>query len=143
MDYIVTLFQESTISASLYFLMITFIVTFVLISFGFIYDYNNKKIHIRKIESFERSLKDLVEEFRSFELLFTEQKKTLEEHKYSFNRIEQEISRLADSLNSDSNITTAINLAKEGLNVEEISKRTGIPIEEVEPIVKFHGNHNF
>ena len=56
--------------------------------------------------------------------------------------MEQEISRLADSLNSDENITAAISLAKEGLSVSEISKRTGIPIEEVEPIVRYHGNNN-
>ena len=63
----------------------------------------------------------------------------LDEHKYIFNRMEQEISRLADSLNNDENITSAISLAKEGLSVSEISKKTGIPSEEIEPIVKYHG----
>ena len=55
-------------------------------------------------------------------------------------RIEQEISRLADSLGGDRNITSAISLAKEGYTVNEISEKTGIPIEEIEPIVKYHGN---
>ena len=67
------------------------------------------------------------------------QKEILDEHKYIFNRMEQEISRLADSLNNDENITSAISLAKEGLSVSEISKKTGIPSEEIEPIVKYHG----
>ena len=84
----------------------------------------------------------MVEEFRSFELLFSEQKGKLDEFKFNLNSMEQEISRLADSLNSDKNITAAISLAKEGLSVSEISKRTGIPIEEVEPIVRYHGNNN-
>lgn len=93
------------------------------------------------MSAFERSLKDLVEEFRSFELLFNEQKKTLEDYKFVLNDTQQEISRLADSLKNEKNITSAISLAKEGLTVEEISSQTGIPPEEVEPIVRYHGKN--
>ena len=34
----------------------------------------------------------------------------------------------------------AISLAKEGLNAEEISVKTGLPLEEIEPIIKYHGS---
>ena len=40
----------------------------------------------------------MIEEFRSFELLFSEQKKILNEYKYTLERLEQETSRLADHL---------------------------------------------
>ena len=91
------------------------------------------------MDAYEMSLKDLVEEFRSFELLLVEQKKVLDEYKYNFQRTEQELSRLSDSHSSDKNITTAISLAKEGLNAHEISVKTGLPLEEIEPIIKYHG----
>ena len=124
------------------FLKITLAIIFInviLVLISYYYDLIFKKRLIKKLNSYEDSLKDLVEEFRSFELLLIEQKKTLEEYKYNFHRTEQEIARLADSHSSDKNITTAINLAKEGLQAEEISTKTGLPIEEIVPIVKYHG----
>lgn len=111
----------------------------ILVLISYYYDLIFKKKLLKKLNSYEDSLKDLVEEFRSFELLLIEQKKTLEEYKYNFHRTEQEIARLADSHSSDKNITTAINLAKEGLQAEEISSKTGLPLEEIVPIVKYHG----
>ena len=73
--------------------------------------------------------------------MFSEQKKSFEEYKFVINRVEQEISRLADSLSNEKNITSAISLAKEGYSVLEISEKTGIPKEEIEPIVKYHGSN--
>ena len=54
-------------------------------------------------------------------------------------RLDQEISRLADSSKGDSNITNAIKMANEGKTIEEISQITGMTKEEIEPIIKFHG----
>ena len=124
------------------FLKISLIIIFVnifLLLVAYYYDLVYKKKLLKKMDAYELSLKDLVEEFRSFELLLVEQKKILDEYKYNFQRTEQEISRLADSHSSDKNITTAISLAKEGLNADEISAKTGLPLEEIEPIIKYHG----
>lgn len=139
MEYFLSLFQTNPVETFAYFLIIIFIVTLLLSMVSFLADYKSKKDTLQKIKNFNRSLKDLVEEFRTFELLFSEQKKTIDDHRFHLSRIEQEISRLADSLNNETNITKAINLAKEGLGVDEISSKTGIPAEEVEPIVKYHG----
>ena len=139
MDYLVSLFVEKPAEMFANLFLALTIFTIFLVGLSFYYDYLNKKESLKKIESFDRSLKDLVEELRAFELLLSNQKEILDEHKYIFNRMEQEISRLADSLNNDENITSVISLAKEGLSVSEISKKTGIPSEEIEPIVKYHG----
>ena len=106
---------------------------------SYYYDKQSKKQLDNKIKAYEGSLKDLVEEFRSFEVMLIEQKKILDEYKYNFHRTEQEISRLADSHSSEKNVTLAINLAKKGLDAESISKETGLPIEEINPIIKYHG----
>lgn len=139
MDYLVSLFVEKPAEMFANLFLALTILTILLVGLSFYYDYLKKKEYLKKIESFDRSLKDLVEEFRTFELLISNQKEILDEHKYIFNKMEQEISRLADSLNNDENITSAISLAKEGFSVSEISKKTGIPSEEIEPIVKYHG----
>ena len=93
----------------------------------------------KKISILERAIKDLIEEFRSFELLFSEQKKILQDYKYTLERLEQETSRLADTSKEDSNITNAIKMASEGKTIQEISEMTGMSREEIEPIIKFHG----
>ena len=82
------------------FLKISLIIIFVnifLLLIAYYYDLIYKKKLLKKMDAYELSLKDLVEEFRSFELLLVEQKKVLDAYKYNFQRTEQEISRLADS----------------------------------------------
>lgn len=139
MNFLESLFKDNPSDIFLKFTLLVIIVNIIIISVSYYYDYINKKHLLKRIEQFENSLKDLVEEFRSFELLLTNQKKTLEEYKYNFLRTEQEISRLADSHSNEQNLTQAINLAKEGLGAEEISRKTNLPIEDIEPIIKYHG----
>ena len=91
------------------------------------------------MEATEKAIKDLIEAFRSYELSFSKQQRTMDDFKYILERHNQEISRLADSLKQDSNITIAIKMANEGKSIEEISKVTGMSIEEAEPIMKYHG----
>ena len=120
-------------------LIFFFIFTFVLIIIAFVYDLSKNKKNHTKISILERAIKDLIEEFRQFELSISDQKKILNEYKYTLERLDQEISRLADSSKGDSNITEAIKMANEGKTIDEISELTGLSKEEIEPIIKFHG----
>ena len=120
-------------------LIFFFVFTFVLIIIAFVYDLSKNKKNQNKISILERAIKDLIEEFRQFELSISDQKKILNEYKYTLERLDQEISRLADSSKGDSNITEAIKMANEGKTVDEISELTGLSKEEIEPIIKFHG----
>ncbi|MBD75157.1 MAG: hypothetical protein CMM96_06730 [Rickettsiales bacterium] len=139
MDFLINLFELK--DAKNFFNVIVFIlvINIILIFISYYYDKLSKEKYDKRFKAYETSLKDLVEEFRSFEVMLVEQKKTMDEYKYNFQRIEQEISRLADSHSSEQNVTLAINLAKKGLDAESISKQTGLPIEEVNPIIKYHG----
>ena len=139
MDFLINLFELK--DAKNFFNVIVFIlvINIILIFISYYYDKLSKEKYDKRFKAYETSLKDLVEEFRSFEVMLVEQKKTMDEYKYNFQRIEQEISRLADSHSSEQNVTLAINLAKNGLDAESISKQTGLPIEEVNPIIKYHG----
>lgn len=139
MDFLIDLFELK--DAKNFFNLIVFIlvINIILIFISYYYDKLSKEMYDKRFKAYETSLKDLVEEFRSFEVMLVEQKKILDEYKYNFQRTEQEISRLADSHSSEQNVTLAINLAKKGLDAKSISEQTGLPIEEVNPIIKYHG----
>jgi len=139
MDFLSDLFKENPSSTLSNIVIIFFILILVSVSVAFYYDLKKNKLNEKKISILERAIKDLIEEFRSFELLFSEQKKILNEYKYTLERLEQETSRLADTSKEDSNITNAIKMASEGKTIEQISETTGMSREEIEPIIKFHG----
>ena len=111
----------------------------IIIFIAFYYDKKRNDYNLKKIETSEKALKDLIEAFRSLEMSFSEQNRVLDDFKYILERHNQEISRLADSLKEESNITLAIKMANEGKSIDEIAKVTGMSIEEAEPIIKYHG----
>ena len=123
----------STIIVVLTILLIIFIVS------AFLFDYFKNDHNSRKTNMLERAIKDLIEEFRSLEINLSEQKKILNDYKYTLEKLDLEISRLADSNKGDSNITTAIQMANQGRSLEEISSATGLNEDEIEPILKYHG----
>ena len=139
MDFLSNLFKDNPSSTLSTIVIIFLTLIIVTVSAAFYYDFKKKKLNGKKISILERAIKDLIEEFRSFELLFSDQKKILQDYKYTLERLEQETSRLADNSKEDSTITKAIKMAGEGKTIEEISEKTGMSKEEIEPIIKFHG----
>ena len=123
----------STIIVVLTILLLIFVVS------AFLFDYFKNDQNSKKTNMLERAIKDLIEEFRSLEINLSEQKKILNDYKYTLEKLNLEISRLADSNKGDSNITTAIQMANQGRSLEEISSATGLNEDEIEPILKYHG----
>ena len=123
----------STIIVILTVILLIFVVS------AFLFDYFKNQENSKKTNMLERAIKDLIEEFRSLEINLSEQKKILNDYKYTLEKLDLEISRLADSNKGDSNITTAIQMANQGRSLEEISSATGLNEDEIEPILKYHG----
>ena len=123
----------STIIVVLTILLLIFVVS------AFLFDYFKNDQNSKRTNMLERAIKDLIEEFRSLEINLSEQKKILNDYKYTLEKLDLEISRLADSNKGDSNITTAIQMANQGRSLEEISSATGLNEDEIEPILKYHG----
>ena len=123
----------STIIVILTIILLIFVVS------AFFFDFQKNDQNLKRINMLERAIKDLIEEFRSLEINLSEQKKILNDYKYTLEKLDLEISRLADSNKGDSNITTAIQMANQGRGLEEISSSTGLSKEEIEPILKYHG----
>ena len=123
----------SSIIVVLTILLLIFVVS------AFLFDYFKNDQNSKRTNMLERAIKDLIEEFRSLEINLSEQKKILNDYKYTLEKLDLEISRLADSNKGDSNITTAIQMASQGRSLEEISSATGLNEDEIEPIIKYHG----
>ena len=123
----------STIIVVLTIFLLIFVVS------AFLFDYFKNDQNSKRTNMLERAIKDLIEEFRSLEINLSEQKKILNDYKYTLEKLDLEISRLADSNKGDSNITTAIQMASQGRSLEEISSATGLNEDEIEPIIKYHG----
>ena len=139
MDFLQTFIQFDPLNNIVKVLLFIFLISLTLIALGFYFDFQKNKKNEKKLNILERAIKDLIEEFRSLQLSLSDQKKILNDYKYTLERLDQEISRLADSSEGDSNITNAIKMANEGKSVDEISKITGMTKEEIEPIIKYHG----
>ena len=139
MDFLQNFIQLDPINNTVKVLLLIFLLSLVLIVIGFYLDFLKNKQNEKKLNILERAIKDLIEEFRTIELSLSDQKKILNNYKYTLERLDQEISRLADSSEGDSNITNAIKMANQGKSVDEISQMTGMTKEEIEPIIKYHG----
>ncbi len=139
MDFLQNFIQLDPLNNVVKVLLFIFLLSLILILVGFYFDFLKNKQNAKKLNILERAIKDLIEEFRTIELTLSEQKKVLNEYKYTLERLDQEISRLADSSEGDSNITNAIKMANQGKSIDEISQTTGMTKEEIEPIIKYHG----
>tara|TARA_B100001564_G_scaffold260352_1_gene222111 strand:+ start:642 stop:1067 length:426 start_codon:yes stop_codon:yes gene_type:complete len=139
MDFLQTFIQFDPLNNIVKILLFIFFISLTLIVLGFYFDFQKNKKNEKKLNILERAIKDLIEEFRTLQLSFSDQKKILNDYKYTLERLDQEISRLADSSQGDSNITNAIKMANEGKSIDEISQITGMTKEEIEPIIKYHG----
>ena len=139
MDFLQNFIQLDPINNTVKVLLLIFLLSLILIVIGFYLDFLKNKQNEKKLNILERAIKDLIEEFRTIELSLSDQKKILNNYKYTLERLDQEISRLADSSEGDSNITNAIKMANQGKSVDEISETTGMTKEEIEPIIKYHG----
>ena len=139
MDFLQSFIQLDPINNTVKVLLLIFLLSLILIVIGFYLDFLKNKKNEKKLNILERAIKDLIEGFRTIELSLSDQKKILNNYKYTLERLDQEISRLADSSEGDSNITNAIKMANQGKSVDEISQTTGMTKEEIEPIIKYHG----
>ena len=75
MDFLENLFKDNPSSTLSIIVIIFFILIIITILLAFFYDYKKNKLNEKKITILERAIKDLIEEFRSFELLFQIKKK--------------------------------------------------------------------
>ena len=87
-------------------------------------------------ESFVRTNLNLESVADRLQILETQSAEFLENYEHS----KEELSRLAENMGGESQLTKAIDLARGGADAKEITLVTGLAEDEAAAIVKFHGS---
>ena len=132
-------------------LIITF--SLIIIGFGVIIFLNILYINKNKSKSetlnidLLNSLSELKERFDALNLLFTSIKNDLDDFKTNkvlqeslFKEVKSEITRIADGISGQDIMTKAIDIARNGGDVNRIISETGLSKSDAEALIKFHKN---
>ena len=130
-------------------LIITF--SLIIIGFGIIIFLNILFINKNKIKSealntdLLKSLAELKERFDALTLMFSNIKSDLDQFKLNktlqenlFKEVKSEITRIADGISGQDIMTKAIEIARNGGDVNRIISETGLSKSDAEALIKFH-----
>ena len=130
-------------------LIITF--SLIIIGFGIIIFLNILFINKNKIKSealntdLLKSLTELKERFDALTLMFSNIKSDLDQFKTNkalqenlFKEVKSEITRIADGISGQDIMTKAIDIARNGGDVNKIISETGLSKSDAEALIKFH-----
>ena len=130
-------------------LIITF--SLIIIGFGIIIFLNILFINKNKIKSealntdLLKSLTELKERFDALTLMFSNIKSDLDQFKLNktlqenlFKEVKCEITRIADGISGQDIMTKAIEIARNGGDVNKIISETGLSKSDAEALIKFH-----
>ena len=130
-------------------LIITF--SLIIIGFGIIIFLNILFINKNKIKSealntnLLKSLTELKERFDALTLMFSNIKSDLDQFKLNktlqenlFKEVKSEITRIADGISGQDIMTKAIEIARNGGDVNRIISETGLSKSDAEVLIKFH-----
>ena len=130
-------------------LIITF--SLIIIGFGIVIFLNILFINKNKIKSealntnLLKSLTELKERFDALTLMFSNIKSDLDQFKTNkalqenlFKEVKSEITRIADGISGQDIMTKAIEIARNGGDVNKIISETGLSKSDAEALIKFH-----
>ena len=130
-------------------LIITF--SLIIIGFGIIIFLNILFINKNKIKSealntdLLKSLSELKERFDALTLMFSNIKSDLDQFKNNkalqenlFKEVKSEITRIADGISGQDIMTKAIEIARNGGDINKIISETGLSKSDAEALIKFH-----
>ena len=130
-------------------LIITF--SLIIIGFGIIIFLNILFINKNKIKSealntdLLKSITELKERFDALTLMFSNIKSDLDQFKVNktlqenlFKEVKSEITRIADGISGQDIMTKAIEIARNGGDVNKIISETGLSKSDAEALIKFH-----
>ena len=137
-DFFIENITISTIEFSILIMIISFFV--ILIVF-----FNNQKGIKSKLDNIQKNLtkiNTLINEINSGYGIIDKNLSSSKEDLININEtirsIQKDIGKKSDENLSEQNINQAVDLAKLGVNIKEISSRTGLSEEQIETLIKFH-----
>ena len=118
------------------------IISFLLILIAF---FNNQKGIKSKLDKLKQNLSkinNLINEMNSgygiIDKNLSSSKEDLTNINETIRSIQKDIGKKSDENLSEQNINKAVDLAKLGVSIKEISSKTGLSEEQIETLIKFH-----
>ena len=136
------LFIENIAISTIEFSILIMIISFFVILIAF---FNNQKRIKSKLDNIQQNLtkiNTLINEINSGYGIIDKNLSSSKEDLININEtirsIQKDIGKKSDENLSEQNINQAVDLAKLGVNIKEISSRTGLSEEQIETLIKFH-----
>ena len=92
----------------------------------------------KKIIQVNKEINEIVSSYGIIDSNLNASKQDLTYINETIKSIQKDIGKKTDENLSEQNINKAVDLAKLGASVEEISKKTGLSQEQIETLIKFH-----
>ena len=122
--------------------MLIMIISFLLILIAFFSNQKGIKSKLNKIEQNLSKINTLINEMNSgygiIDKNLSSSKEDLTNINETIRSIQKDIGKKSDENLSEQNINKAVDLAKLGVDIREISSKTGLSEEQIETLIKFH-----
>ncbi len=122
--------------------MLIMIISFLLILIAFFSNQKGIKSKLNKIEQNLSKINTLINEMNSgygiIDKNLSSSKEDLTNINETIRSIQKDIGKKSDENLSEQNINKAVDLAKLGVDIKEISSKTGLSEEQIETLIKFH-----
>ena len=122
--------------------MLIIIISFLLILIAFFSNQKGIKLKLDKLEQNLSKINTLINEMNSgygiIDKNLSSSKEDLTNINETIRSIQKDIGKKSDENLSEQNINKAVDLAKLGVDIKEISSKTGLSEEQIETLIKFH-----
>ena len=122
--------------------MLIMIISFLLILIAFFSSQKGIKSKLDKLEQNLSKINTLINEMNSgygiIDKNLNSSKEDLTNINETIRSIQKDIGKKSDENLSEQNINKAVDLAKLGVDIKEISSKTGLSEEQIETLIKFH-----
>ena len=122
--------------------MLIMIISFLLILIAFFSNQKGIKSKLDKLEQNLSKINTLITEMNSgygiIDKNLSSSKEDLTNINETIRSIQKDIGKKSDENLSEQNINKAVDLAKLGVDIKEISSKTGLSEEQIETLIKFH-----
>ena len=122
--------------------MLIMILSFLLILIAFFSNQKGIKSKLDKLEQNLSKINTLINEMNSgygiIDKNLSSSKEDITNINETIRSIQKDIGKKSDENLSEQNINKAVDLAKLGVDIREISSKTGLSEEQIETLIKFH-----
>ena len=122
--------------------MLIMVISFLLILIAFFSNQKGIKSKLDRIEQNLSKINTLINEMNSgygiIDKNLSSSKEDLTNINETIRSIQKDIGKKSDENLSEQNINKAVDLGKLGVDIKEISSKTGLSEEQIETLIKFH-----